>query len=180
MKNLYLKFIKKGRRVFLIFDTLFGTRMYQKLNYYYLKKSGVKLYGSIPSIQLDSSIDLSGQLSIGDNVTISKSVIILTHDYSVTKALISSGKKIDSGVAVIKPVTIGNNVFIGAGSIILCGSQIGNNVIIGAGTVVRGKIPDNVVVTGNPCKIIRSIQEHCDIQEKYNSKYFVVDSYKML
>ena len=78
-------------------------------------------------------------------------------------------------MAIVKPVSIGDNSFIGAKSIILPGTQIGDNVIIGAGTVVKGKIPDNVVVAGNPCRIIRSIDEHFEIQEKYNKEYFQTD-----
>ena len=52
------------------------------------------------------------------------------------------------------PKQIGNNVFVGSGSIILPGVTIGNNVIVGAGSVVRTDIPDDSVVTGNPATII--------------------------
>ena len=51
-------------------------------------------------------------------------------------------------------VKIGDNVFIGYGSIILPGTHIGNNVIIGAGAVVRGEIPEDSVVIGNPGHIV--------------------------
>ncbi|MCD7710451.1 MAG: hypothetical protein LUI04_03750 [Porphyromonadaceae bacterium] len=55
---------------------------------------------------------------------------------------------------------IGDNCFIGAGAIILPGSRIGDNVIIGAGAVVKGEIPSNSVVIGNPCKILKKINPH--------------------
>lgn len=55
----------------------------------------------------------------------------------------------------IKPVIIGNNVWIGGGVIILPGVTIGNNVVIGAGSVVTKDIPDNKFAYGNPCRIIR-------------------------
>lgn len=54
-------------------------------------------------------------------------------------------------------VTIGKNVFIGMNSTILKGVSIGNNVIIGANSLVNKNIPDNVVVAGNPCRIIMSL-----------------------
>ena len=86
----------------------------------------------------DSVIDYCfGHLvTIGDNVTISGTTI-LAHDGSTKKPL---------GYCRVAPVTIGNNVFVGYGSIILPGVTIGNNVIVGAGTIVSKDIPDNVVV----------------------------------
>lgn len=56
-----------------------------------------------------------------------------------------------------EPVTIGNNVWIGGSSTILPGVSIGNNVVIGAGSVVTKDFPDNVVIAGNPAKIIKRI-----------------------
>ena len=61
------------------------------------------------------------------------------------------------------PVKIGNNVWIGAGAIILPGVQIGDNSVIGAGSVVTKEIPANVVAVGNPCRILREIGEHDSI-----------------
>ena len=57
------------------------------------------------------------------------------------------------------PSRIGNNVWIGGGSIILPGITIGDNTTIGAGSVVTKSIPDNCVAAGNPCRIIRKIEE---------------------
>lgn len=58
------------------------------------------------------------------------------------------------------PVHIGNNVWIGAGAIILPGIAIGDNSVIGAGSVVTKDIPANVVAVGNPCRVLREIGEH--------------------
>lgn len=58
------------------------------------------------------------------------------------------------------PVHIGNNVWIGANSIILPGVRIGDNSVIGAGSVVTKDIPANVVAVGNPCRVLREIGEH--------------------
>lgn len=57
-------------------------------------------------------------------------------------------------------VTIGKNCWIGAGAIILPGITIGDNVVIGAGSVVTKDIPSNVVAVGNPCKVLREVNEH--------------------
>jgi len=56
-----------------------------------------------------------------------------------------------------KPVSIGNDVWIGGGAIICPGVSIGNGVVIGAGAVVTKSVPDNVVIGGNPAKIIKDI-----------------------
>lgn len=58
------------------------------------------------------------------------------------------------------PVHIGKNCWIGAGAVILPGVTIGDNVVIGAGSVVTKDIPDNVVAVGNPCKVLREVNEH--------------------
>lgn len=58
------------------------------------------------------------------------------------------------------PVHIGNNVWIGANSVILPGVRIGDNTVIGAGSIVTKDIPANVVAVGNPCRVLREIGEH--------------------
>ena len=57
-------------------------------------------------------------------------------------------------------VHIGKNCWIGAGAVILPGVTVGDNVVIGAGSIVTKDIPDNVVAVGNPCKVLREINEH--------------------
>ena len=88
-------------------------------------------------------------LTVGDNVIVTGWVKLLTHDGAPMIFRKEIGEKYIYG-----PITIGDNVFIGMNSIILPGITIGNNVIIGAGSVVRKDIPDNVVVMGNPAKVI--------------------------
>ena len=92
-------------------------------------------------------IDGSGGLEIGENCSIASGVHIYTHD-SVRWAI--NGLKKDGKHIDRKPVKIGNNVFIGANSIILKGVTIGDKSIIGAGTIVNKDIPSNSVVYGNP------------------------------
>lgn len=100
-------------------------------------------------------------LSIGEYCKITSGVTILTHDYSRSVLRRVYGEVIGEG----KKTVIGNNVFIGMNSIILMGAHIGNNVIIGAGSVVSGIIPSNVVIAGNPAKIIRTLEEHYIIRK---------------
>ncbi len=57
------------------------------------------------------------------------------------------------------PISIGNDVWIGANTIVLGGVKIGNGSVIGAGSVVVKDIPDNVIAFGNPCKVIRDITD---------------------
>ncbi|WP_415336224.1 sugar O-acetyltransferase [Clostridium perfringens] len=58
------------------------------------------------------------------------------------------------------PIHIGNNVWIGANSVILPGINIGDNSVIGAGSIVTKDIPSNVVAVGNPCRVLREINEN--------------------
>ena len=90
-------------------------------------------------------------ISVGNDVTIADGVRILAHDASTVK--VGAHSKI--GI-----VQIGNNVFIGAGVIVLCDTRIGDNVIIGAGSVVTHDIPSNSVFAGNPAKYICSFEEY--------------------
>ncbi len=90
-------------------------------------------------------------ICIGDNVTMAPRVHILAHDAS-TKSFLDYTK--------IGCVTIGDNVFIGAESVVLPGVTIGNNVIIGANSTVTHNIPDNSVAVGSPAKVICSIDEY--------------------
>lgn len=90
-------------------------------------------------------------IEFGDNVTLAPRVTVLAHDASP-----QAWRK----VTKVGRITVGNNVFIGAGSILLPGITIGNNVIIGAGSIVTGNIPDNTVAAGNPCRPIIEIDKY--------------------
>lgn len=93
-------------------------------------------------------------IEIGNNVELAPNVILLTHDNSLKRFC---------GIAKLGKIIIGNNVFIGANSVILPNVTIGSNVIIGAGSVVSKDVPDNTVYAGNPARFVRSIEE---IKEK--------------
>lgn len=92
------------------------------------------------------------KIEMGNNVTIAKGVILLCHD--MAKDYIHKKEHNNESIGKIK---IGNNCFIGTNSIILPDVIIGNNVIVGAGSIVTRNMPNNVVVAGNPVKIIKRL-----------------------
>lgn len=61
------------------------------------------------------------------------------------------------GEDTAKPIVIGDNVWIGLNAIIPKGTEIGDNCIVSAGTVVKGKFPANSVITGNPAKVVKTL-----------------------
>ena len=95
-------------------------------------------------------------IKIGNDVQIGSGVKILTHGYEWAVIKGTTGEVLGSAGMV----SIGNNCFIGMNAVILKGSSIGDNVIIGAGSLIGGKIPSNTVVAGNPCKVICSLEEY--------------------
>ena len=101
-------------------------------------------------------------IRIGDNVTLAPNVHILAHDAST---------KMHLGYTRIGKVTIGNRVFIGAGSIIMPGVTIEDNCIIGSGSIVTKDIQSNTVACGNPakmiCKLDKFLIKHRQGMEKY-------------
>jgi len=135
----------------------------------YLRKMGVRFSGDISktgfiasNVKFDS-IAYAKYIEIGENTIISSNVYFLVHDYSIGTA-IRAVRPITKGAMphFLKETKIGNNVFIGARSIILPGTTIGDNTIIGAGSVVKGNIPSGVVVAGNPAKILKKTEEYAN------------------
>ncbi len=90
-------------------------------------------------------------INIGSGVTLSSRVAILAHDASSLSLL---------GYTEIGKVTIEDGVFVGFGSIILPNTVIGRKTIVGAGSVVKGHFPPEVVIGGNPARVIRTLEEH--------------------
>lgn len=87
------------------------------------------------------------EIKIGNNVRCGANTLITDSDWHLT----------DSRVSEPKPVSIGDNVWLGYGVIVLKGVSIGENSIIGAGSVVSKNIQANVIAAGNPCNVIKSI-----------------------
>ena len=94
-----------------------------------------------------------GEIHIGDQVMIGPNVTICTTGHPVYPLY----RKMTAHYSL--PIHIGNNVWIGAHSVILPGVTIGDNSVIGAGSIVTRDIPANVVAVGNPCRVKRKISE---------------------
>ena len=136
----------------------FLRRFFRQSEMEYLLAHGMKV-GNNCHIYSDATIDhiYPHLITIGNDVTISTNVTILAHDASTN--VVGAGTKLGC-------VTIGDNVFIGTGSIILCNTHIGSNVVVGAGSVVTRDLPDNGVYAGVPAKRVCSIEEYRDRMQK--------------
>lgn len=103
---------------------------------------------------------------VGDNTMLGPSVVIATAGHPLLPELRIQGYQYNS------PVHIGINCWVGAGVVIVPGITIGNNVVVGAGSIVTKDIPDNVIAVGNPCKVLREVNEH---DKKYYFKNKKID-----
>lgn len=103
----------------------------------------------------------NNRIEIGNNVLIASNVQIYTATHS-TKACERTMRNWEEGKAICNtfalPVRIEDNVWIGGGAILLAGVTIGENSVIGAGSVVTRSIPKNCVAVGNPCRVIKYIE----------------------
>lgn len=104
------------------------------------------------------------KVTFGDNVFIAPNCCFTTAEHAIDPEMRKAG------VEIAKPITVGNNVWIGAGSTVLAGVEIGDNAVIGAGSVVKKSIPSGVVAVGVPCKVIREITE----EDKTSYPYYDV------
>ena len=110
-------------------------------------------------------------IEIGDNVVFAPQVYLLVHDTSTKKIV---------GYTRVAKLKIGNNCFIGARAFIMPGVKIGENSIVGSNSVVTKDVPANVLVAGNPAKIIctleeyqKKIKENFETSPKYDYTYTV-------
>ena len=115
-------------------------------DYGYNIEIGENFYANFGCIILDVN-----KVKIGNNVLLAPNVQIYTAAHPIDPTERLTGKE------YAKPIVIGNNVWVGGGTIICPGVKIGDNVTIGAGSVVTKDIPDNVIAVGNPCRVIKSI-----------------------
>lgn len=109
-------------------------------------------------------------------VTIGSRVFLAPHVsiYTATHPIDAEVRSMDLECA--KPVTIGDDVWIGGNTVINPGVTIGNNVVIGSGSVVTKDIPDGVVAAGNPCKVLRKITEEDSRYWKEQLQEYLNDS----
>ena len=94
-----------------------------------------------------------GKVKFGDHVFIAPNCLFTTAEHALDV------EQRNEGLEVALPITVGNNVWIGAGVTVLGGVTIGDNTVIGAGSVVTKDIPSNVIAVGVPCRVVREITE---------------------
>lgn len=97
------------------------------------------------------------KVTFGNHVFVAPNCCFTTAEHSIDP------QQRKNGMEIAKPITIGNNVWIGAGATVLAGVTIGDHSVIGAGSVVKKSIPPNVIAAGVPCKVIREITD----EDKY-------------
>lgn len=108
--------------------------------------AGDGLYINFGCVILDCA-----EVCIGRNAMLGPNVQILAAHHPLEAAARIAGPELAS------PVTIGDDVWIGAGAILCPGITVGDNVVIGAGSVVVKDIPSNVIAAGNPCRVLREV-----------------------
>ena len=111
------------------------------------------------------------KVKIGDNVMFGPNVAVITAGHPIHHEIRNT--RFEYGI----PVTIGDNVWIGANAVLLPGVHIGDNTVIGAGSVVTKGIPSGVVAVGNPCRTIKEITEE-DKLYYYKSRRFDEESWE--
>ena len=121
-------------------------RLLGRMDVQYYRSLGMAI-GENVSIGPDCRLDPSTawMITIGDNVVFAPGVHVLAHDASLRRRI---------GYTLIKHTLIGNNVFIGTGSIILPGVCIGDDVVVGAGSLVNRDIPSGTLSFGHPAEVI--------------------------
>jgi acetyltransferase-like isoleucine patch superfamily enzyme len=125
----------------------FFARIIQKVRVSVYQLRGYKFHSSVT---LERKLNLDrlnpGGIIVGKNTLITSHVTILSHDHV---------KRID-GMPLMVDTVIGENCMIGIGAYIMPGVKIGDQVIVGAGSVVTKDVPSNCIVAGNPAKIIKT------------------------
>lgn len=127
-------------------------RMIGKVKYY--RKVGAKI-GNGCRIYTEYFGTEPFLIEIGDRVTVTHGVRLLTHDGSTWLMRDSEGRRYHYA-----PIKIGNDVFIGVDSIIMPSVRIGDKVVVAAGSVVTKSVPSGVIVAGNPARIIGDYSQY--------------------
>lgn len=110
---------------------------------------GAHIYANFNLTMVDDT-----HIHVGDYTMIGPNVTIATAGHPINAELRQKGYQYNA------PIHIGKNCWLGAGVIVLPGITIGDNVVVGAGSVVTKDLPSNVIAVGNPCKVLREVSEH--------------------
>ena len=95
-----------------------------------------------------------GKVKFGDNVFVAPNCGFYTAGHPI------NAEERNKGIEYARSITVGDNVWIGAGVHVMPGVKIGSNVVIGGGSIVVNNIPDNCVAVGNPCRVKRKLTEY--------------------
>lgn len=138
-EELLIKLLGKTKGSFLIEQPFY-------CDYGYNIEIGENFYANVNCVILDGA-----KVTFGDNVFIAPNCGFYTagHPLDVEQR--------NRGLEYARPITVGNNVWIGAQVSVLPGVTIGDNCVIGAGSVVNRDIPSNSLAVGNPCRVIKKI-----------------------
>lgn len=148
-----MKYIIKRFKLLYVFimsnllDSNGKKRLFQK--FYHVKIGNNPRFTGIPNFGSEPYL-----VTIGDNVNITQGVVFHTHDGGL---FVLRNKY--PGLNKFGRINIGNNVFIGARTMLMPNVKVGDNVIIGAGSIVTKDIPSNSVAVGAPAKVIKSLEE---------------------
>lgn len=115
-------------------------------DYGYNISVGKNFYANFNMVILDEA-----KVTFGDNVFIAPNCAFYTAGHPI------DAEERNKGLEYARPITVGNNVWIGGNVCVVPGVTIGDNCVIGAGSVVVKDIPANSVAVGNPCRVIKSI-----------------------
>lgn len=118
-------------------------------DYGYNIEVGENFYANHNLVILDCA-----KVKFGDNVFIGPNCSFYTAGHPL------DAKQRNEGLEYARPITIGDNVWLGGNVVVLPGVSIGSNTVIGAGSIVTKDIPEGVVAIGNPCKVIKDILEN--------------------
>ncbi len=138
-RELLSRFLGKVGKQFLIEQPFY-------CDYGYNIEIGENFYANVGCTILDGA-----GVSFGNDVLLAPHVAIYTAGHP------SDAYQRAQGLEYASPVVVGNRVWIGGNAVVLPGVTIGDNVIIGAGSVVTKDIPENVLAVGNPCRVVKNI-----------------------
>lgn len=136
-------------------------RLNSRFYIWFLKRKGIKIGAnfliqnhSVSTVVID--ISRPSLVAIGENVTINRNFSLFTHDF-VSGVFLN---KYNDFVPSSGRVTIGNNVRFGINCTVLKGVTIGDNCFIGAGSIVTKDIPSNSIAVGSPCRVVMSLDDY--------------------
>lgn len=111
-------------------------------------------FGKNVYVNLDLTVVDDTHIYVGDGTMFGPNVTLATAGHPIDPELRAATYQYNMAIH------IGKNCWLGAGVIVLPGITIGDNVVIGAGSVVTKDLPDNVIAVGNPCYVLRPVSEH--------------------